>query len=78
MEGVKSLKLINFSDTAIMKSISFLSTEISLPRSSAITKNKQMPRIKIRFAFRSFCLKNERFLTKFKYFLKDLFKYAVL
>lgn len=78
MESVKSLKLLDFSDMAIMESISFLSTESSLPRSSAITKNKQMPRIKIRFAVRSLCLKNERFLTKSKYFPKDLFKWAVL
>lgn len=78
MESVKSLKLTDFSETAIMESISFFSTENSLPRSSAITKNKQMPRIKIRFAFRSLCLKNERFLTKSKYFPKDLFKFVVL
>ena len=78
MESVKSLMLIYFSDTAIMKSISFFSTENSLPRSSAITKNKQMPRIKIRFAVRSLCLKNERFLMKSKYFPKDLFKFVVL
>lgn len=78
MAGMKSLKLTDFSDTAIMESISFLSTESPLPRSSAITKNKQMPSIKIKFAFRSLCLKNERFLTKSKYFPKDLFKYAVL
>ena len=78
MEIVKSFMLIDFSDMAIMESISFLSIENSLPRSSAITKNKQMLRIEIRFAFRSFFLKNERFVKKYKYFPKDLFKYEVL